>query len=75
MVRDALPQVTARPVLPFLEILVRRSPRGLSLGGGTMRPRRRESISDLGAHIRKPCVAEGAIIIIAISIDPPGIIA
>jgi hypothetical protein len=71
MVRDALPQVTARPALPFLEILVRRAPRGLSLGGGTMRPRRREPISDLGCSLPEACVAEGAIIIIAISIDPP----
>ena len=31
-------------------------------------------VAILGAHFRKPCVAEGAVIIIAISVDPPPII-
>jgi hypothetical protein len=71
MVRDALPQVTARPALPFQEILVRRAPTRLSLSGGTMRPGAGNQSAISGGHFRKSCVAEGAIIIIAISIDPP----
>jgi hypothetical protein len=71
MVRDALPQVTARPALPFQEILVRGAPTRLSLSGGTMRPGAGNQSAISGGHFRKSCVAEGAIIIIAISIDPP----
>jgi hypothetical protein len=35
-----------------------------------MRPWHRESSSDLRANFRKPCVAEGAVIIIIIAIPP-----
>ena len=63
------------PTGPALSCLsVRSAPRVLSLRGGTMRPCAGNQVAILGAHFRKPCVAEGAVIIIAISVDPPPII-